>query len=182
MFLPNPKWDAIRTRSRSFYVAKTFPNNPLRNLRYFDFAPDNHIYSGGALRDDTKNGCVADYHIYGCNVIQVRTKFMKIAFNWLAKVLSNTTELEWVRRYVMSSTVFHQPPLPTGAARCVLFSQISSEMRLLIVSNCSLLLQLSLDFILSTLFSPYWTGQLFYLGVFSCKLVLKYKKFISHKI
>ena len=31
----------------------------------------------------------------------------------------------------MSSTVFDQPPLPTGAARCVLFSQISSEMRLL---------------------------------------------------
>ena len=110
-----------------FKFAKTFPNNPLRNLRYFDFAPDNHIYSGGALRDDTaKNGCVADYHIYGCNVIQVRTKIMKIA------------------------------------ARCVLFSQISSEMRLLIVSNCSLLLQLSLDFIFSTLFSPYWTGQLFY--------------------
>ena len=47
------------------------------------------------------------------------------------RCFSNTTELEWVPRCVMSSTVFDQPPLPTGAARCVLFSQISSEMRLL---------------------------------------------------
>ena len=52
----------------------------------------------------------------------------------------------------MSSTVFHQPPLPTGVARCVLFSQISSEMRLLVVANCSLLLQLRLDFFFSRVF------------------------------
>ena len=65
MFLPNPKWDAIRTRSRSFDVAKTFPNNPLRNLRYFDFAPDNHI-------------CCY-------NVVQVRTKFMKITIQLVGK-------------------------------------------------------------------------------------------------
>ena len=58
------------------------------------------------------------------------------SFRWLAKVyISNTTGLEWVRRCVMSSIVFHQPPLPTGAARYFLFSQISSEMRLLIVAN-----------------------------------------------
>lgn len=38
------------------------------------------------------------------------------------------------------STVFHQPTLPTGAARRVLFSQISSDMRLLIIANCSSLL------------------------------------------
>ena len=116
MLLPNPKRDAIRTRSRSCDVAKTFPNKPLRNLKYFEFAPDNHIYR--------------------CNVFQVCTKFMKQSFRWLAKVyISNTTGLEWVRRCVMSSIVFHQPPLPTGAARYFLFSQISSEMRLLIVAN-----------------------------------------------
>ena len=31
---------------------------------------------------------------------------------WLAKVLSLLSELEWLRRYVMLSTVFHQPALP----------------------------------------------------------------------
>ena len=65
MFLSNPKRDAIRTRSRSCDVAKTFPNKSLRNLRYFDFAPDNHIY--------------------WCNVIQVRTKFMKIIIQRVGK-------------------------------------------------------------------------------------------------
>ena len=58
MFLPNPKRDAIRTRGCSFDVAKTFPNKTLRNFRYFNFNPDNHI----------------DW----CNVILVSTKFMKI--------------------------------------------------------------------------------------------------------
>ena len=53
----------------------------------------------------------------------------------------------------MSSTVFHQRLLPTGAARCVLFSQISSEMSLLLVANCSLLLQLSLDFFFGSVFT-----------------------------
>ena len=57
MFFPNPKRDAIRTRSRSCDVVKTFPNKPLRNLSYFDFTPDNHIY--------------------WCNIIQVRKMFMK---------------------------------------------------------------------------------------------------------
>ena len=58
MFLLNPKRDAIRTRGCSFDVAKTFPNKPLRNFRYFNFAPDNHIY--------------------WCNVIQVSTELQKI--------------------------------------------------------------------------------------------------------
>ena len=65
MFLPNPKWDAIRSRSCSFDVAKTFPNKPLRNLRYFDFAPDNHIN--------------------WCNVVLVSTKFMKIIIQLVGK-------------------------------------------------------------------------------------------------
>ena len=68
-----------------------------------------------------------------------------------------------MQRCVMSFTVFHQPTLPTGAARCSFsificsfsmfifcsISQISPEMRLLIVANWSLLLQLSLDFFVS---------------------------------
>ena len=68
MFLPNPKWDAIRSRSCSFDLAKTFPNKPLRNLRFFDFAPGNHIY--------------------WCNVIQVRPKFMKIIIQLVGKGVS----------------------------------------------------------------------------------------------
>ena len=58
MFLPNPKKDAIKTRGCSFDVAKTFPNKTLRNFRYFNFAPDNHI----------------DW----CNVMLVSSKFMKV--------------------------------------------------------------------------------------------------------
>ena len=58
MFLPNPKRDAIKTRGFSFDVAETFPNKTLRNFRYFNFAPDNHI----------------DW----CNVMLVSSKFMKI--------------------------------------------------------------------------------------------------------
>ena len=75
-------------------------------------------------------------------------------------MLSYTTEFEWVRRCVIFSLVFHQPPFPTGAARCVLFSQISWEIRLLIVANCSLLLQLSLVFFFSSVF----TRQLIHVG------------------
>ena len=112
MFLPNPKWDAIRSRSCSFDLAKTFPNKPLRNLRFFDFAPGNHI------------------SVVQCNSGPSKVHENNHSTGWQRR-FSNTTELEWVRRCVMSSTVFHQPPLPTGAARCVLFSQISSEMRLL---------------------------------------------------
>ena len=65
MFLPNLKRDAIRTRGCSFDVAKTFPNKPLRNFRYFNFAPDNQIY--------------------WCNVIQVSTMFMKIIIQLVGK-------------------------------------------------------------------------------------------------
>ena len=65
MFLSHPKRDAIRTRSCSFDVAETFPNKPLRNLRYFDFAPDNQIYWR--------------------NVIQVGSKFMKIIIQLVGK-------------------------------------------------------------------------------------------------
>ena len=65
MFLSDPKWDAIRTCSCSFDVAKAFPNKPLRNVRFFDFASDDHIYL--------------------CNVIQVRTKLMKIIIQLVGK-------------------------------------------------------------------------------------------------
>ena len=65
MFLPNPKRDAIRTHGCWFDVAKTFPNKPLRNFRYFNFAPDNHIN--------------------WCNVILVSTKFLKIIIQMVGK-------------------------------------------------------------------------------------------------
>ena len=65
MFLSNRKRDAIRTRDCLFDVAKTFPNKPLRNFKYFNFAPENHIN--------------------WCNVILVSTKFMKIIIQLVGK-------------------------------------------------------------------------------------------------
>jgi len=140
MFLSNPKWDAIRTRSRLFDVAKTFPNKPLRNLMYFDFAPYNHIY--------------------WCSVIQVRTKFMKVIIQLVGKGVIYYNRVGVGAMLFVVFYGFLPSTFSARAARCGLFSQISSAIRLLIVANCSLLLQLSLDFFFSSVF----TRQLIHAG------------------
>ena len=120
----------VKISACSFQTQKGMPSGPVAVrvmlLRLFQTSLSGILSTSNSLPTTTSTGAMYFRSVQSS---------WKQSFRWLAKVLSNTTGLEWVRRCVMSSIVFYQPPLPTGAARYFLFSQISLEMRLLIVAN-----------------------------------------------